>query len=75
MSLAGLSPVANHLWQSTLFVAVVCLLTFLLRSNRAPVRHWLWLAASMINRGATDAGLEDGQGQCAVDLPRIINLE
>ena len=36
----------NHLWQSTLVVAVVWLLAFLLRSNRAHVRYWLWLAAS-----------------------------
>ena len=47
MSLADLSPLANHLWQSTLFVAVVWLLALLLRSNRAEVRYWLWLAASM----------------------------
>jgi uncharacterized protein (TIGR03435 family) len=47
MSLAGLSPLANHLWQSTLFVAVVALLAFLLKRNRAQVRYWLWLAASV----------------------------
>jgi bla regulator protein BlaR1 len=37
----------NHLWQSTLFAAVVALLTFGLRKNPARVRHWLWLAASV----------------------------
>jgi bla regulator protein blaR1 len=42
-----LRPLANHLWQSTLFVAVVALLTLALRKNRAAVRYWLWLAASM----------------------------
>jgi bla regulator protein blaR1 len=47
MSLANLSPLANHLWQSTLFVAVVWLLAFYLRGHRAQVRFWLWLAASM----------------------------
>jgi uncharacterized protein (TIGR03435 family) len=47
MSLADLSPLANHLWQSTLFVAVVWLLAFLLRRYRAQVRYGLWLAASM----------------------------
>ena len=36
----------NHLWQSTLFAAVAGLLTLVLRKNRAPVRYWLWFAAS-----------------------------
>jgi hypothetical protein len=35
---ASLSPLANHLWQSTLFAAVVALLTLALRKNRAHVR-------------------------------------
>lgn len=47
MSLADVTPVANHLWQSTLFVAVVALLTLLLRRNQARVRHGLWLTASV----------------------------
>jgi hypothetical protein len=42
---AGLSPLANHLWQSTLFA--VWLLTLALRKNRAAVRHSLWLTASV----------------------------
>jgi uncharacterized protein (TIGR03435 family) len=46
MTLAYLSPVANHLWQSTLCAAVAWLLTLTLRKNRAAVRYWLWLAAS-----------------------------
>jgi len=46
MTLADLSPIANHLWQSTLCVAAVWLLTLTLRKNRAAVRYWLWLAAS-----------------------------
>ncbi len=37
----------NHLWESTLFAAVVAALTLVLRKNPARVRHWLWLAASM----------------------------
>jgi len=37
---------ANHLWQSTLFAAVVGLLMLLLRKNSARVRYALWLAAS-----------------------------
>jgi len=41
------SPLANHLWQSTLFAAVAGLLTLALKKNRAQVRYWLWLAASV----------------------------
>src|SRR5260370_5564844 len=44
---AYLSPLANHLWQSTLFAAVAGLLVFSLRKHYAPARHWLWLAASV----------------------------
>ena len=40
-------PLANHLWQSTLFAAAAGLLTLLLRNNRAHVRFCLWLAASV----------------------------
>ena len=46
MTLADLSPVANHLWQSTLCAAMAWLLTLLLRKNRAAVRYSIWLAAS-----------------------------
>jgi len=42
-----LSPLANHLWQSTLCVAAAWALTLTLRTNRAAVRYWLWLAASI----------------------------
>ena len=38
---------ANHLWQSTLFAAAAALLTLAFRKNRAHVRYWLWLAASV----------------------------
>ncbi|HEV8146915.1 MAG TPA: M56 and DUF3738 domain-containing protein [Bryobacteraceae bacterium] len=44
---ADLSPLANHLWQSTLFAAVAWLLTLTLRRNRAAVRYGLWLTASV----------------------------
>ena len=44
---AYLSPLANHLWQSTLLAAAAGLLTIAFRKNRALVRYWLWLAASM----------------------------
>lgn len=41
------APLANHLWQSTLFAAVVALVTLVLKNNRAQVRYALWLAASV----------------------------
>jgi uncharacterized protein (TIGR03435 family) len=43
----SLSPVANHLWQSTLLAGVAGLLTLALRKNRAGVRYWLWMTASV----------------------------
>ena len=36
-----------HLWQSTLFVGVVWLMTLTLRRQSARVRCWLWTAASV----------------------------
>jgi bla regulator protein BlaR1 len=42
----SLSPLANHLWQSTLFAAVAGLLTLALRKNPARARFWVWMAAS-----------------------------
>jgi bla regulator protein BlaR1 len=47
MTLSDLSPVANHLWQSTLFVVAACVLMLALRKNRASVRCWVWFAASV----------------------------
>jgi hypothetical protein len=47
MTFDDLAPLANHLWQSTLFAAAVWLLTLSFRKNRAAVRHRLWLAASV----------------------------
>lgn len=41
------APLANHLWQSTLFAAVVALVTLVLKDNRAQVRYALWLGASL----------------------------
>lgn len=43
----SLSPVANHLWQSTLFALAAGLLTLTVRKNRAAIRHAIWLAASL----------------------------
>ncbi len=42
-----LSPAANHLWQSTIFALAAALLTLALRKNRAQLRYWIWLAASL----------------------------
>jgi hypothetical protein len=47
MMSAYLAPLANHLWQSTLFVIGVGLIALMLRKNCAAVRHRLWLAASI----------------------------
>lgn len=47
MTYADLWPLANHLWQSTVFTGVVWALTLTLKQNRAAVRYWLWLAASV----------------------------
>ena len=44
---SSLTPLANHLWQSTFFVGVVWLVTLGLKRNRAAVRYWLWFAASV----------------------------
>jgi hypothetical protein len=46
MTPAYLSPLANHLWQSTLCAAAAWLLTLTLRRNRTELRYWIWLAAS-----------------------------
>jgi len=37
----------NHLWQSTIFAVSAGLLTVVFRKNRAQVRYWLWLSASI----------------------------
>jgi len=42
-----LTSVANHLWQSTVFAAIACLLALSLRRYRAQTRHWIWLIASV----------------------------
>src|SRR5262245_37368193 len=41
------ADVANHLWQSSVFIVLCWLATVLLRKNSARVRHWIWLAASL----------------------------
>ena len=41
------ASLANHLWQSTLLVSMVWLVTLALRRHNARVRYWLWAAASV----------------------------
>ena len=43
----SLSPLANHLWQSTLFAGAAGLLTLALRRNSARIRYRLWMTASI----------------------------
>lgn len=38
---------ADHLWQSTLFVVLAAVLAFALRKNQGRVRYWVWLTASV----------------------------
>ncbi len=44
---AYLSPLFNHLWQSTLVAAAAAVLAFASRKNHARTRYWLWLVASV----------------------------
>jgi bla regulator protein blaR1 len=41
------APLANDLWQSTLFAGIAGLLTLAFKENRADVRYWLWFSASV----------------------------
>jgi bla regulator protein BlaR1 len=45
--MSTLAALANHLWQTTIFAALVAGATLAFRRNRASVRHALWLAASI----------------------------
>jgi uncharacterized protein (TIGR03435 family) len=38
---------SNHVWQSTVFAVLAGLMTLGFRKNRARVRYWLWLSASL----------------------------
>src|ERR1700688_703575 len=39
--------IINHVWQSSCFVLLAGLLSFLLRKNSPKVRYWVWLSASL----------------------------
>jgi bla regulator protein blaR1 len=36
-----------HLWQSTLFAGLAAVLSLAFRKQRAGIRYWIWLAASL----------------------------
>jgi len=42
-----IGEITNHLWQSTVFAIAVAFLALAFRKNRAEVRYWLWLSASL----------------------------
>jgi bla regulator protein BlaR1 len=42
-----IGEITNHLWQSTGFAIAVTLVALAFRKNRAEVRYWLWLSASL----------------------------
>jgi uncharacterized protein (TIGR03435 family) len=69
---------ADHLWQSTLFAAGVALLALFFRRNRAQVRYWMWLAASvkfLVPFAALTAiGRQVGWERAASSAPSDISL-
>ncbi len=42
-----IGEITNHVWQTTVFAAAAGLMTLAFRKNRAQVRYWLWLSASL----------------------------
>src|SRR5271156_1030055 len=42
-----IAELTNHIWQSTVFAILVGLITLAFHRNRAQVRYWLWLSASL----------------------------
>ncbi len=44
---AWISAVVNHLWQSTAVALIAWLLAWMLRSNQARTRYWVWMIASV----------------------------
>ncbi len=47
MRIEVLGELTNHIWQSTIFAVVVGLVSIAFRQNRAQIRYWLWLSASV----------------------------
>ena len=44
---ASLTPIANHVWQSTVFAGAAALLALAMKNYQARVRHTLWLCGSL----------------------------
>ena len=42
-----IAELTNHIWQSTVVAILVGLITLAFHRNRAQVRYWLWLSASL----------------------------
>jgi TonB family protein len=42
-----LQEIANHLWQSTVFIIGIAVLCLLLRQDAARIRYWLWWTGSV----------------------------
>ncbi len=42
-----IGELTNHLWQSTFYAMAAAMLALAFRRNRAQVRYWLWLSASL----------------------------
>jgi uncharacterized protein (TIGR03435 family) len=42
-----IAALVNHLWQSSVFALAAGAFTLVFRNNRAQVRYWLWLSASL----------------------------
>ncbi len=40
-------PIANHLWQSTVFGLIAACSTLMLRKNETRLRFWIWFGASL----------------------------
>src|SRR5262249_59966773 len=47
MTAGNVAAVANHLWQSTVFAGIAMLLALGFRKQRAAIRYWIWMAASL----------------------------
>jgi bla regulator protein BlaR1 len=47
MTAAVAPTMANHLWQSTVFMVLAAIVTLALRKNQARIRHSVWMAASL----------------------------